>query len=117
MAITIVQNLTALLNPTTIPKRVEFRQTLRSTLLSETITVVYSLEPEHNIWFENADGKLVKQLSRQETIGQAPQVSVDRLKLVTGAGVGPQLTVEVAQAIRDSQGQVIADLCVVQIAS
>jgi hypothetical protein len=117
MAITIVENLTATPNPTTIPKRVEFRQTLRSTLPAETITLIYSLEPDHDIWFEDAEGTRVKQLSREETVGKEPQVCVDRLKMVTGPGEGPQLTVEVAQAIRDSQGQVIPDLSVVQIAS
>ena len=115
MAITIVNNLTASPNPAKLPKRVEFQQTLQSTLAAEPITVFYSLEPDHQIWFEDSNNQRTKQVQRTETIGKTPQVTVDRLTMVFGPGTGPLLTVEVSQAIQDSQGNVLPDLVVLQI--
>ena len=115
MAITIVKNLTASPNPAQLPKRVEFQQTLKSSLDTESITVFYSLEPDHQIWFEDSNGQRTKQTQRTETIGKAQQVCIDRLTMVFGPGTGPLLTVEVSQAIQDSQGNVLPDLVVLQI--
>jgi hypothetical protein len=115
MAIIIVNNLTASPNPTALPKRVEFQQTLQSNLASEAITVTYSLEPGHQIWFEDSNSQLTKQIQRQETVGQSPQVCVDRINMAFGPGTGPLLTVEVEQTIQDSQGNVIPDLVVLQL--
>jgi hypothetical protein len=118
MPISVDKDLSAAPNPTTLPKRVEFRQTLHSTLASEDISVAYSLDPGHNVWFEDSDDKLQKVIVRQETVGMAPQVCVDRLAMALGPGnVGPPLTVEVNQAIRDSQGNVTPSLCVIRIQS
>lgn len=115
MAITIVNNLAASPNPTALPKRVELQQTLQSTLAAEPITVFYSLEAGHQIWFEDGEGQRTKQIQREETVGTSPKVCVDRLQLVYGPGSGPLLTVEIEQAIQDSQGNVIPDLVVLQI--
>ena len=115
MPITIVNDLTASPNPTQLPKRVEFQQTLQSKLAAEPITVFYSLEPDHQIWFEDSDGQRTKQAQRTETIGKAPQVCIDRLQMVFGPGTGPVLTVEVSQTIQDSQGNVLPALVVLQI--
>jgi len=117
MAIFVDQDLTASPNPTTLPKRVEFVQTLRSSLASEAIAVQYSLSAAHNVWFEGPDGNLTKQVVREDTIGKAPQVTTDRITMTTGPGMGGMLTVEVSQAIRDSEGNVIPSLVVVQIES
>jgi hypothetical protein len=115
MAITIVSNLTASPNPTVLPKRVEFQQTLQSTLAAEPIKVFYSLAADHQIWFEDGENQRTKQIEREETVGQSPKVCIDRLPLVYGPGTGPLLTVEIEQAIQDSQGNVIPDLVVLQI--
>jgi hypothetical protein len=117
MAIIIVNNLTASPNPTTLPKRVELQQTLQSNLASEPVTVVYSLAPGHQIWFQDSNNQLTKQVQRQETVGQAPKVCIDRINLVLGPGTGPLLTVEVEQTVQDSQGTVVPDLVVLQIAT
>ena len=116
MAISIVANLTAAPNPAKLPVRVEFTQTLQSNLAEDKILVRYSLASAHNVWFEDADDQLTKKITREETVGTAPQVCVDRLQMTTGPGTGGMLTVEVQQAIRDSEGNVIPDLVVVQLA-
>jgi hypothetical protein len=115
MAIFVDKDLEASPNPTTLPKRVEFQQTLRSSLASEAIAVQYSLASAHNIWFEDGDGKPTKQVVREDTVGSLPQVCVDRITMTTGPGKGGLMTVEVEQAIRDSEGNVIPGLCVVQL--
>lgn len=117
MAIEIIVNLAASPNPAKLPKRVEFTQTLQSTLAAEDVLVRYSLDAAHNVWFEDANDKLTKKLTRRETVGSAPQVCVDRLPMTTGPGTGGLLTVEVQQAIRDSEGNVVPDLVVLQLAS
>ena len=115
MAIFVDEELSASPNPTSLPKRVEFQQTLHSSLDEEAIVCAYSLAQAHNVWFEDADGNLQKRLTREDTIGPAPQQTVDRLPMTFGPGQGGLLTVEVTQAIRDSEGNVIPGLVVVQL--
>ena len=115
MAIFVDDDLTASPNPTTLPKRVEFQHTLHSSLPSEPILVAYSLAEAHNIWFEDGDGNPTKRVVREETVTQAPQVCVDRIPMTTGPGKGGLLTVEVEQSIRDSEGNVIPGLVVIQL--
>ncbi|HEV8241589.1 MAG TPA: hypothetical protein VGS57_19660 [Thermoanaerobaculia bacterium] len=115
MAIFVDKDLEASPNPTSLPKRVEFTQTLRSSLASEAIVVQYSLSPAHNVWFQDNDNNLTKQVVREDTIGTAPEVTTDRITMATGPGMGGLLTVEVSQAIRDSEGNVIPGLVVVQL--
>lgn len=115
MAIAIVANLAANPNPTALPKRVEFTQTLATNRPPEAIRVVYSLAPAHDVWFQDSDGQLKKEIDRKETVATSQQVCVDRLTLVRGAGTGPQLTVEVSQTLVDAQGEPIADLVVLQL--
>lgn len=115
MAIQIVANLSATPNPTPLPKRVEFTQTLASNHPPEAIRVVYSLAPAHDVWFEDSDGQIKKEIDREETVATSQQVCVDRLTLVRGAGAGPMLTVEVSQVIVDAQGESITDLVVLQL--
>ena len=115
MAIFVDQDLAASPNPTTLPKRIEFTQTLHSSLDSEAITCQYSLAAAHNIWFDDGNGNLSKQVVRQDTIGSAPQATVDRITMTTGPGMAGLLTVEVAQSLRDSEGNVTPGLVIVQI--
>jgi hypothetical protein len=115
MAIQIRQHLTASPNPTPLPRRVEFRQTLRSNRPSEAITVVYSLDPVHNVWFQDAAGAATKTITRQETVGQTDQVCIDRIGMQEGPGQGPQDLVQVNQTITGSSGISIPDTCVVEI--
>ena len=117
MTIFVDEKLSVAPNPTSLPKRMAFTQTLHSSLDQEPIIVAYSLEPQHNVWFEDADGNQQKRILRQETIGKAPQVTVDRMMMVFGPGQGGLLTVEVSQVIRDSDGNVIPSVVVVQLAS
>ena len=116
MPIVVDVDLTAAPNPTTLPKRVEFRYTVHSTMASQTLTVSYRLDEGHNVWFEDSDEQPTKRVVREEQVGLAPQVCVDRITMLVGpGGMGPPLTVEVTQAIRDSQGNVTPGLVVVQI--
>lgn len=117
MAIFVDQDLAASPNPTTLPKRIEFTQTLHSSLASEAITCQYSLAAAHNIWFQDNDGNLMKTVVREDTVGSSPQVTIDRITLTTGPGMSGLLTVEVAQSLRDSQGNVTPGLVIVQIQS
>lgn len=117
MAIQIIKNLTASPNPAPLGKRIELAQTLRSTLESEPITVVYRLAPGHEIWFQDGDDPPSKTFTRTETVGQADQVCRDRVDLVKGPGTGPMELVQIDQTITDSLGISQPDLVLVQIQS
>jgi hypothetical protein len=115
MPIQISQHLTASPNPTTLPKRIELQQTLRSQLASESITVVYGLELSHDVYFKDGDDAPAKSFTRTETVGRTDKVCIDRVSLVRGPGTGPMNLVEVQQRITDSLGIVITDLVVIQL--
>ena len=115
--VTIDVKLSASPNPTSLPKRVELTHTVHSDLDAEPIIVAYSLEPQHNVWFQDAAGNPQKRILRSETIGKSPQVCVDRLPMAFGPGQGGLLTVEVSQVIRDSDGNVMPAVVVLQLQS
>ncbi len=115
MAIQIRVNLQASPNPTSLPRRVEFTQTLRSNRDGEPITVTYSLDPAHDVWFQDSDGNPAKSVQRTETVGKADQVCVDRITLQRGAGAGPAAGVQVNQTITDSAGITLGDLVTLQL--
>jgi hypothetical protein len=115
MAIQIRVPLQASPNPTTLPKRVEFTQTLRSNRDGEPITLTYSLDPAHNVWFQDANGNPTKSVQRDETVSRADQVCVDRIVMQLGPGNGPMAMAQVNQTITDSSGITIGDLVIVRI--
>lgn len=117
MTVFVDQPLSASPNPTSLPKRMEFTHTLHSDLDEEPIIVAYSLDPAHNVWFEDTAGNQQKRILRQETVGKAPQVCVDRIPMVFGPGQGGLLTVEVSQVVRDADGNVLPSVVVVQLQS
>ena len=115
MAIQIRQRLEASPNPTSLPRRIEFRQTLRSNRAAETITVVYSMDAAHNVWFQDGTNPLTKSITRQETVGRDDKVCLDRVMVEEGPGQGPMDVVQVDQAITDASGVTIGDTCLLQI--
>ena len=115
MAIQIVQNLSVSPNPTSLPKRIELSQTLRSNLAAEQIQVQYSLDAAHNVFFVDGDEPPAKTFSRTEKIGRTDQVCVDRVTLKTGSGQGPMASVTIRQVITDSIGLVVTDLVIVRL--
>ena len=117
MAIQIRKNLSASPNPTSVPKRIELVQTLRSTLPEEPITLVYRLAPGHQIWFQDGDDPPSKSFTRTETVGPTDQICRDRIELVIGPGTGPVELVQIDQTITDSLGIPQPDLVLVQIQS
>ena len=117
MAIQIRKNLTASPNPTSVPKRIELVQTLRSTLPEEAITLVYQLALGHQIWFKDGDAPPSKSFTRTETVGSTDQICRDRVELVIGPGTGPVEMVQIDQTLTDSLGIAQPDLVLVQIQS
>jgi hypothetical protein len=117
MAIQIRKNLTASPNPTSVPKRIELTQTLRSTFSEEEITIVYRLAPGHQIWFQDGDNPPAKSFTRTETVGSTDQICRDRVDLAIGPGTGPVELVQIDQTITDSFGIPQPDLVLVQIQS
>ncbi len=117
MAILIRKNLSASPNPTSIPKRIELVQTLKSTLASEPITIRYQLAADHQIWFQDGDDPPSKTFDRTETVGNTDQICRDRIELVIGTGKGPIELVQIDQTITDSLGISQPDLVLVQIES
>jgi hypothetical protein len=115
MAIQIRQNLQAAPNPTSLPKRVEFTQTLISNRDSESIGIVYNLDPAHDVWFQDGSGALVKSVTRSETLSRVEKVCVDRIEMLRGPGQGPLATVQVNQTLTDSSGITLGDLTVVRL--
>lgn len=115
MAIQIRSNLQASPNPTSLPKRVEFTQTLISNRDDEPITVSYDLDPAHNVWFEDSSGNPVKSVERTETVSRVEKVCVDRIVMRLGPGRGPLALVQVNQTVTDSSGITLGDVAVVRL--
>jgi hypothetical protein len=115
MAIQIRAHLTATPSPTTLPRRIDFHQTLRSNLASEDVIAVYQLDPGHNVWFQDASGKPAKMVQRELTVTQADQPFLVRIVMQLGPGTGPMKLVEVDQVLTDSSGIKIPDSVVIQI--
>ena len=116
MAIQIRAHLTASPNPTSLPRRIDFRQTLRGNIDGEEVDVVYQMDPDHQIWFKDADGKPAKSIQRTLQVSQADQQVLTRITLQKGPGTGPMTSVEIDQTITDSSGNKIPDSCVLGIA-
>lgn len=115
MAIQIEQNLTATPNPTALPRRIEFRQTLVSDQPTETVTVLYSLDPAHEVWFLDSASKLTKTITRTDVVSDAGTLRRDRINLQRGPGQGPMALVQIDQTVTDSTGVPLADVCVLQL--
>jgi hypothetical protein len=117
MAIQIRAHLTATPNPTSLPRRVDFHQTLRSNMDGESVDVVYQMDPDHQIWFKDANNKLTKTIQRTLQVSRADQQVLTRIALQKGPGNGPMTSVEIDQTITDSSGNKIPDSCVLGIAN
>ena len=83
MAIQIRAHLTATPNPTTLPRRIDFHQTLRSNLASEDVVAVYQLRSEIDVWFQDGNGNPTKTVQRDLTVTQADQAFLVRIVLQT----------------------------------
>jgi hypothetical protein len=117
MAIQIRAQLTASPNPASLPRRIDFRQTLRSNMDGENIVVEYQMDPDHEVWFKDGNGKLVKTIQRTLQVSQVDQPELTRIALQKGPGSGPMISVEIDQTITDSSGIKIPDNCVLGIGS
>jgi hypothetical protein len=111
MAIQIRAHLTASPNPATLPRRIDFRQTLRSNMDGEGVGVVFQLDAGHEIWFKDAGGQLTKTIQRSLQVSQIDQLVLTRITLSKGPGTGPVTLVEIDQTITDSSGTKIPDSC------
>lgn len=99
MAIRIVQNLNAQQEEVRLPIRVHLTQTLASNRDSEQVQIVYTLNDDHDVWFDGP----TKTVTRAETIGRAETPIEHRLKLVHAAGDDVERAT-IRQTITDSQG-------------
>ena len=115
MAIQIRSHLTATPNPTSLPRRIDFHQTLRSNMSNEQVVLTFQMDPGHNVWFRDGDGKPAKTVQRTVQVSQADQPELIRITLQTGPGDGPMASVEIDQTVTDSAGIKIPDSCVLGI--
>lgn len=116
MAIQIRAHLTASPNPTTLPRRIDFRQTLRSSLDGgENVVVVYQMDRDHDVWFKDGDGNLTKTIQRTVQVLQADLPVLTRILLVRGPGNGPMALVEIDQTITNPTGIKIPDSCELEL--
>ncbi len=115
MAIQIRAHLTATPNPTTLPRRIDFHQTLRSNLASEDVVAVYQLRSEIDVWFQDGNGNPTKTVQRDLTVTQAEQAFLVRIVLQTGPKAKPIALVEIDQVLTDSSGIKIPDSIVLRI--
>ena len=109
MAIQIRSHLTASPNPTSLPRRIDFRQTLRSNMDGEEVVVVYQMDPAHDVWFRDGDGNPTKTIQRTLQVSQADQPVLTRIPLQRGPGTGPMVSIQIDQTITDSAGIKIPD--------
>jgi hypothetical protein len=115
MAIQIRAHLTATPNPTALPRRIDFRQTLRGNIDGETIGVAYQLDPDNDVYFQDADGNPVKTVQRSLDVSRTDQVFLTRIVLQRGPGTGPLTMVEIDQTLTDSSGIEIPDSVVLRL--
>ena len=99
MAIRIVQNLNAQQEEVRLPIRIHLTQVLASNRDSEQVQIVYTLNDDHDVWFDGP----TKTVTRTETIGRAQTPIEHRLKLVHAAGDDIERPT-IRQTITDSQG-------------
>jgi hypothetical protein len=99
MAIAILKNLDVAQEAPQLPMRVDLAQTLASSEPSERVTIVYSLDPGNDVFFD--DG--TKSATRTETVAQAATPIAHRVKLVHGAGE-PKTRITLFQTITDAIG-------------
>lgn len=99
MSIRIVENLSAQQDQVRLPFRVHLLQVLASSRDSERVEIEYSLNDDHDVWFEGQ----TKSETRSETIGNAQTPIEHRLKLVHGPG-SPVDRPTIRQTIIDPQG-------------
>lgn len=95
--------LTASPNPTTLPRRLDLRQLVKSDQPGEEVLVLYQLSPEHDLWFDEIDG-LTKQMERHEVVEANPTTLHHRVRLVRGEGVA-QRAYGLEQTIFDGAGR------------
>jgi hypothetical protein len=110
MAIQIRVPLSATPNPTTLPRRIDFRQTLSSNI-GEAVTVAFQMDAAHDVWFKDGNGQPSKTIQRTLNVSQVDQTILVRIALVTGPGNGPMDTIEIDEAITDASGATIPDSC------
>ncbi|MFY9823061.1 MAG: hypothetical protein WAM82_16890 [Thermoanaerobaculia bacterium] len=115
MAIQIRSHLTAAPNPTSLPHRIDFRQTLRSNIAGEQIAMEYQMDPDHGVWFKDGNGNATKTIQRTLQVSQTDQPVLTRITLQRGPGTWPMMSVEIDQTITDSTGNKIPDSCVLSI--
>jgi len=115
MAIQIRVPLTATPNPTTLPRRIDFHQTLRSNIDGETVLAVYELDPDNDIWFQDANGKPTKTVQRTLEVPRTDQVFLTRIMMQRGPGTGPLTMVEIDQTLTDSSGIKLPDSFVLDL--
>jgi hypothetical protein len=115
MAIVIDENLTASPAKTGLPSGpITLRQTLHSDLGSETVSITYTLDGRHNIFFQTAQGQVKQiQINGQKIPGSATERS-DTIALVEvgGSDVGQMIIKQVIKGentARDSVTLTILD--------
>jgi hypothetical protein len=111
MAIRIVRNLDAVQESARLPFRVDLTQVLSTFQGSETVTIEYWLDPEHDVWFDNGSKD---QVERAETISFVDTPIAHRVTLVHGAGQ-PVDNLAIHQKLTDGSGAVQQDFDVASI--
>jgi hypothetical protein len=114
MAIQIRVPLSATPNPTTLPHRIDLRQTLRSNI-GEGVTVAFQMDAAHDVWFQEGNGQLTKTIQRTLDVSQVDQPILVGISVVRGPGNGPMDLVEIDEAITDSSGATIPDSCELRV--
>lgn len=111
MAIRIVRNLDAVQDSAELPFRVDLSQVLKTFQGTETVTLEYWLDPDHDVWFDNGQKS---QVERQETISFVDTPIAHRVTLVHGAG-RPVDSLAIHQKLTDGSGAVQQDFDVASI--
>lgn len=101
----LVDSIEASPNPTTIRprRRIELRQDIQSDQPSESITIVYSLSQEHDMFFEE-QGQMTKEAQRVCKVFGTGTATVHRVTLVRGAG-NELAAYGIEQVLTDSDGR------------
>lgn len=105
MAILLLDDLIATPNPTALPRRVDFKQNVQSTLSAgEEATFTYSLAPDHDVFFEDGEGNRVKEVSREDRIPGDRHLLHNRIAVTLAPGGSPQSLVQITETVADRQG-------------
>jgi hypothetical protein len=115
MSIQITENLVAVPQQVVLPASVTLRQKLISDQTAEGIVVEYSMAPDHEIWFQLADGTRSKSVTFTDNVAGTGSSIAHDARLVRHVGSPVDSSVGIEERITSSDGDQTLDVTFVLV--